>query len=166
MVTGGPISDADLATLHALYVDHHARLARLARLLGAGDPEDVVQDAFVRLSGKPRHFTSPHASAYLQRIVVNLIRDRHTAARRLHPVPNPAAGQVDPHDDSVTAQLTLDTALRALSPRHREAIVLRYWLDLSLQQAATVMGVSVGTAKSHLSRAISTLRSQLGEDAS
>lgn len=67
-------------------------------------------------------------------------------------------------DESVAARTSMKTALAQLSPRHREALVLRYWLDLSLKEMAASMNVSVGTAKSHLSRGLAPLRTQLGAE--
>jgi RNA polymerase sigma factor (sigma-70 family) len=48
-----------------------------------------------------------------------------------------------------------------LSPRHREALVLRYWLDLSEAEMADAMGVSRGTVKSHVSRGLDALAALL-----
>jgi RNA polymerase sigma factor (sigma-70 family) len=48
-------------------------------------------------------------------------------------------------------------ALAALPPRRREAIVLRYWLDLSEAEIAAVMGISAGTVKSQVSRGLAAL---------
>ena len=48
-------------------------------------------------------------------------------------------------------------ALAALPPRRREAIVLRYWLDLSEREMAAAMGVSAGTVKSLVSRGLDAL---------
>ena len=48
-------------------------------------------------------------------------------------------------------------ALGHLSARHREALVLRYWLDLSEAEMSDAMGVSRGTVKSHVSRALDAL---------
>ena len=57
------------------------------------------------------------------------------------------------------------TALAALPPRRREAIVLRYWLDLSEREIAEAMGTSPGTVKSNVSRALAALAEALGEKA-
>jgi RNA polymerase sigma factor (sigma-70 family) len=86
-------------------------------------------------------------TAYLNRIVVNEVRTQQrreaVADRRpLHPVTAaPASEQVE-RNESVT---DLFRALEQLAPRQREAIVLRYWLDLPLAGIATVMRVRVGT---------------------
>ena len=53
------------------------------------------------------------------------------------------------------------SALRMLPPRQREALVLRYYGDLSEAQIASVMGISRGAVKSHTARAMSALRGVL-----
>jgi DNA-directed RNA polymerase specialized sigma24 family protein len=58
----------------------------------------------------------------------------------------------------------LTDRLRRLPRRQQEAIVLRYWLDLSLADTARAMNVPVGTAKSHLSRGLASLRSTLATE--
>jgi RNA polymerase sigma factor (sigma-70 family) len=55
-------------------------------------------------------------------------------------------------------------ALRTLPPRQREALVLRYYLDLSEAEIAETMGVSRGTVKSTTSRALAALAGKIGEE--
>jgi RNA polymerase sigma factor (sigma-70 family) len=56
-------------------------------------------------------------------------------------------------------------ALAGLPPRRREAIVMRYWLDLAEREIAAAMGVSPGTVKSHVSRGLATLTTALRDSA-
>jgi RNA polymerase sigma factor (sigma-70 family) len=58
-------------------------------------------------------------------------------------------------------QAELLAAVRTLPPRQREALVLRYYGDLSEAQIALTMGISRGAVKSHTARAISALREVL-----
>ena len=53
------------------------------------------------------------------------------------------------------------SALRRLPLRQREALVLRYYLDLSEAQIASAMGISRGAVKSHTARGMSSLRTVL-----
>ncbi len=53
-------------------------------------------------------------------------------------------------------------ALGQLSTRHREALVLRYWLELNEAEMADAMGVSRGTVKSHVSRGLDALATIMG----
>lgn len=70
----GTVADEGYAELFA---GQFARMVRLAALLGADDPEDVAQEAFVRLHNRKRALRDPHAAAaYLRTTVVNLSRSR------------------------------------------------------------------------------------------
>ncbi len=65
-------------------------------------------------------------------------------------------------EDAVVLRLTLAEALRALPARQRDAVVLRYVVDMSEADVALALGVAPGTVKSHLHRAVARLRSALG----
>ena len=150
-----------------LFFGHFAAMTRLAGALGADDPEDVAQEAFVRLHARRRTLRDPHAAVgYLRTTVVNLTRSRqrHLAVVRRHREPAPPDVASAEHD--VVRQEGLHELLAAvarLSPRHREALVLRYWLDLTEAEMAEAMGVSRGTVKSHVSRGLDALAALLEE---
>ena len=55
-------------------------------------------------------------------------------------------------------------ALATLPPRSRADVILRYWADLNVEQAAAVLGCSPGTVKSTTARALSRLKDVLGSD--
>jgi RNA polymerase sigma factor (sigma-70 family) len=55
-------------------------------------------------------------------------------------------------------------AIRRLPARQREALVLRYYLDLPQEQVAQAMGVSLGTVKSATSRAVAAVGRMLKEE--
>lgn len=152
------------ARLEELYARHAPGAARLAFLLtGERDlAEDVVQDAFVRVAGRFAGLRSPDAfDAYLRRTVVNLCRGqwRRRRTERAHARRQPAV----PHEwqPDVAARDEMLRALRALPERQRAAVVLRYYEDLSERQTAEVLGCAVGTVKSLVSRALTTLRAEL-----
>jgi RNA polymerase sigma factor (sigma-70 family) len=146
----------------ALFRQHAARVVRLAHLLGADDPEDVAQEAFCRLYGSATPPSTPRS--YLDRIVVNLVRDR--AKRRRNgqaAVLLLRAGQTaeaEPSDQTAlrgTESRAVLEALDRLGPRSREAVILRYWGDLSYAEVAAAMNVRVGTAKSSVSRGLAQM---------
>ena len=151
-----------------LFHGQFAAMTRLAAMLGADDPEDVAQEAFVRLHRRSRTLRDPHAAvAYLRSTVVNLTRSRlrHLAVVRRHARSQTTApGQVaSAEHDAVTREShhELVAALQRLTPRHREALVLRYWLDLTEAEMVEAMGVSRGTVKSHVSRGLDALAAEL-----
>ncbi|MFE4971071.1 SigE family RNA polymerase sigma factor [Kitasatospora sp. NPDC056651] len=137
-----------------------SRLLRTAYLL-AGDrhgAEDLVQQALERAYvhwNKVRAADDPNA--YVRRILINEHARRFRRRLTEHPVEafpdRPAPGGSDPDDRAV-----LLAALAALPPRQREAVVLRYWEDLSESQTAAAMGCSVGTVKSQAAKGLAKLR--------
>lgn len=162
----------DRAELEAVYRDlfhgHFAAMVRLAAMLGADDPEDLAQEAFVRLHERARKLRDPHSAVnYVRATVVNLTRSRlrHLAVvRRQEATQRISAGgrlgEISSAEQDVVRRESareLVAALARLSRRHREALVLRYWLDLTEAEMADAMGVSRGTVKSHVSRGLDAL---------
>jgi RNA polymerase sigma factor (sigma-70 family) len=141
-----------------LFRTRYLEMVRLAGLLGADDPEDIAQEAFTRLMR--RHLDEPQAAlGYLRAIVVNLTRNRH---RHLRVVRARTPAGVDEGSSEQAAIVREDhreviAALAGLPARRREAIVLRFWLDLPEREIAAAMGVSPGTVKSHVSRGMAEL---------
>jgi RNA polymerase sigma factor (sigma-70 family) len=144
----------------ALFRARYPELVRLADLLGADDPEDIAQEAFARLIQRQRALRNQDAAlAYVRSTVCNLVRNRH---RHLRVVRLRTPGGHDEASSEHAVMLREDrrellAALAALPPRRREAIVLRYWLDLSEREMATTMRVSTGTVKSLMSRGLDAL---------
>ena len=163
VANGGIVSDAFMASPTArvawsadravteLYSLHYRALVRLAALLVRDTPtaEEVVQEAFAKLLVRWSSVRNP--GAYLRRSVLNGCRDvqRRRATRRAHP--DEPEVTVDPATDHV-----LD-AVRALSPRRRAVVVLRFYEDLSIDQIAEVLTTRPGTVKSLLHRALKDL---------
>lgn len=154
-------------TFEALFHAEFPALFRLATLLGARDPEDVAAEAFSRLHGRWESLSDPaRAGGYLRVTVVNLCRSAgrrsavagRYAATVAEPEPVPSAETLALRSISDASLLA---ALGALSPRHREALVLRFWMDLSEAQMAEAMGCAPGSVKSHVSRGLKALRAAL-----
>jgi RNA polymerase sigma-70 factor (sigma-E family) len=124
--------------------------------------EDVAQAAFAKAyAAWPRVTRARNPDAYVKRIVVNEHRDR---ARRRWLAEWCTELPPDRRVDAVDAVAQIDdrsaltAALRALGPRQRAVVVLRYWLDLSEAEIAAAMSCSAGTVKSQASRALAALR--------
>lgn len=144
-------------------------LLRSACLLTAGDThmaEDLVQTALARLYvAWPRVRRSGTQFAYVWRIIVNAHVDEIRKAsrrreRQMASVPDVLA------PDSF--QLGLDgsdvhAALAELPPGMRAALVLRYWLDLSIEQTAELLNCSAGTVKSQTAKGSARLRELLAD---
>jgi RNA polymerase sigma-70 factor (sigma-E family) len=128
----------------------------------SGTAEEVVQDSFVAMHGHWRRLKDrDKILVYLRRCVVNrsrsVLRHRQVVAR----VAPQALPDMPSAEQAAIAHLegaAVIAALWRLSPRQREALVLRYYADFSDAQIASAMGISRGAVKSHISRAMSALR--------
>jgi RNA polymerase sigma-70 factor (sigma-E family) len=153
----GDETTSDRTLLAALFVADYDKLVRLARLLGdPADAEDIVQSAFIRVYRRGRLRDPAQAGAYLRQTVVNLTRSawRRKQTVRRHAATLAADGVSDP---DVAGRLAMRAAVAALPRRQREAVVLRYYADLSEAATAEVMKVSIGSVKSYTSRGLARL---------
>jgi RNA polymerase sigma-70 factor (sigma-E family) len=152
-----------------LYAAHYSALVRLGVLLlrDQAAAEDVVQDAFCELHRRwPKLRDHEKAAGYLRTSVVNRSRSVHrrrlVAARHTPGAPEDAPG-ADVALTSAERRGAVLAALAALPERQREVLALRYYLDLSEQQIAEMLGISRGSVKTHASRAAAALRASLEE---
>ena len=149
---------------------------RVAYLIAgdAADAEDIAQDAFVKAYAALSRFRAGATfRPWLLQIVANEARNRRrTAGRRAQLAlragegqRTAAAGDAAPSPetaalDAEQRRLLLD-ALNGLRDEDRQAITLRYFLDLSEAEMADALGCARGTVKSRLSRALGRLRERL-----
>ncbi len=163
-----PEADDALAALHRA---HYRSLVRLGALL-LGDTEtseEVVQDAFIKLQlrwGGLRDIDK--APAYLRSAVLNGARSqlRRRGVRRRHAerrTPNLDAGSAESGAMAIEDHRRVVAAMRALPERQREALALKFYLDLSEADIAAAMGVSVGSVKTHVHRGLAALEARLGD---
>ncbi|EFL42092.1 LOW QUALITY PROTEIN: RNA polymerase ECF-subfamily sigma factor, partial [Streptomyces griseoflavus Tu4000] len=151
----GPADLEREAGVARLFELHYSSMLRLAVLLGADDPENVVAEAYYQIYRKWRRLKDVAAAeAYLRSTVCNLtrMRIRHLQVARRHEERPPA-----PADEIVASaentallhddQRVLLDALQHLPARQREALVLRHWLGLKESEIAAAMGISRGSVK-------------------
>jgi RNA polymerase sigma-70 factor (sigma-E family) len=143
-----------------LYRAEYPRLVGLARILTDDEAPDVVQEAFVRLYASwYRLRDHDRAGAYLRVSVLNVSRGvlrRRRRERNLLP-DRPGLSELSPADP------TMLSAVRRLPARQRDCVLLRFYLDLSASDIALTLGVSAGTVKNHLHRALQTLATLVEE---
>lgn len=149
----------------SLYQSHALGLIRLGVVM-LGDraaAEDVVQEAFCGLFRHWAKLTDPDkALPYLRSAVLNGCRSvRRRQRRRDRPALEPGPWQTA---ESAEASVLVGeehrqvlAALQRLPERQREALVLRFYLELAEREIAACMGVSPGTVKSTTSRALAAL---------
>jgi len=158
--------DADQAVAR-LYALHHQSLVRLAAMLvrDTATAEEVVQDAFVAMHDAwHRLGNTENALAYLRQAVVNrsrsVLRHRTVVEKNLQETaPDMPSGEHGALE--LLERPAVIAALRGLPQRQREALVLRFYEDLSEDEIAAVMGISRGAVKSHTARGMAVLRAAL-----
>jgi RNA polymerase sigma-70 factor, ECF subfamily len=142
-------------------LDRSVRIAGL--ILGdRADAEDAVQEAAMRAWRSAASLRDlDGAQAWLDRILVNVCRDRLRRRNRVRFVP--LDGLVDAHvdRDPFRAALDRDETLRAinvLDADQRVVVVLHYWADLTLAAVAERTGWPIGTVKTRLHQALERMR--------
>lgn len=166
---GPAVTDPDDAEREAgvarLFELHYSPMLRLAVLLGADDPENVVAEAYYQIYRKWRRLKNVAAAeAYLRSTVCDLTRTRirhlQVAHRHEERPAAPSDGTVASAENTALLrddQRVLIDALQRLPARQREALVLRHWLGLKESEIAAAMGISRGSVKTHTSRGIAAL---------
>jgi RNA polymerase sigma-70 factor (sigma-E family) len=158
--------EADVA-VKELYHAHYRNLVRLSALMvrDIQTAEDVVQDSFIAMhSGWRRLRDSEKALSYLRQSVVNRSRSvlRHrVVVDRNAPKPPPDMPSAEHGAFAQLERSAVIAALQTLPPRQMEAVVLRFYGDLSEAQIAEAMQISRGAVKSHTARAMTALRTLL-----
>ncbi|WAZ21370.1 SigE family RNA polymerase sigma factor [Streptomyces cinnabarinus] len=143
------------------------RLMRTAFLLTGEQhaAEDLVQTTLEQVYVAWRKVGSAdEPEAYVRRVMINAHARRHRKRLREFLAPKDDSGLVREVPDTGDRIAQADdrgvllTALAQLPPRQREAVVLRYWEDLTESQTAEAMGCSVGAVKSNAAKGIAKLR--------
>jgi RNA polymerase sigma-70 factor (ECF subfamily) len=161
-----------------------ARAYRMAVIATSSheDALDIVQDAMLRLVRRYANHAEDEWPPLFYRVLQSAIRDwyrRNTVRNRWRqifkgrqgddetledPIENMSGGLASEPGTQVAnerAIKALDSLLHQLPLRQQQAFLLRQWEGLSVSETATAMGCSEGSVKTHLSRAIKTLRAQL-----
>ena len=124
--------------------------------------DDLVQTAITRLYtrwGRARDATS--LDAYTRTILVRtFLEERRTPWARRVILPGGCPDRSAPsHDED--ARMDVRAALKGLPPRQRATVVLRFYFDLPVEEAAEILGVSPGTIKSQTAKGLASLRCAL-----
>jgi RNA polymerase sigma-70 factor (sigma-E family) len=148
------MSVGEVVTFEELYAQQYAPMVRLAHTLvdSRQGAEEVVQDAFAAMYSRYARLERPEA--YLRVTVLNGCRRvlRRRMLSRRH--------QTRPEDADLGVSHVVD-AIRRLPHRQRSMIVLRYDLQLTDAEIADTLDVPIGTVKSTIHRALTTLRQEL-----
>lgn len=148
----------------AFFAAEAERLRRLAFFL-TGDIDraaDLAQDALAATYRRWNKIRGDDPGPYARRALVNICRN----AKRKRFVERKYATSresVVSYDGRLEETMRIATALRALSPIQRAAVVLRYYEDLSEADIASTLDRPLNTVKSDLARALCKLRPLLEE---
>lgn len=158
-VKGGPVDrDSDFAGYAS---GRWQTLLRSAVLLGCSLPEaeDLTQTTLMRCYMSWSKVTKAmNRDAYVSRVMINAHRDGHRRRwRSERPMANVPEVAVNDQTDASDGVDAVHLALSSLSAKHREVVVLRFYLQLSESETAEALGVPPGTVKSRLSRAVHQL---------
>src|SRR5262245_60215808 len=154
-----------------LFAAHYRTLVRLATLLldDTGRAEEIVSDAYVAMHANWRRLDdTDKALAYLRATVVNrsrsALRHRRVVERHAVRTTRDAQATAPSAEAGALARVQHDAVLATLAElpaRQREALVLRYYADLSEAEIAEAMGCSRGAVKSHAARGMAALRNRM-----
>jgi RNA polymerase sigma-70 factor, ECF subfamily len=168
MVEAAQRGDHD--AFEALAIGAADRLFAIARLIlrDISAAEDAVQEALVHAwRDLPRLRDPDRFDAWLRRLLVNACADQGRRRRRwsaeiqivrVEPAADDAIGTLADRDQ-------LERGFRRLKPEQRAAVVMHFYLGLTIAEIADTLGVPLGTAKSRLHYATETLRAALEADA-
>ncbi|MDX3850887.1 SigE family RNA polymerase sigma factor [Streptomyces sp. AK02-01A] len=127
------------------------------------DAQDLLQTALARTYGRWDGIADKSlADAYLRRVMINT-RTEWWRARKLDEIPTeqlPDARVEDGTEQRADRALLMDV-LGVLAPKQRSVVVLRHWEQMSTDETAAALGMSAGTVKSTLHRALARLRQEL-----
>lgn len=162
----------DREAMHELYVDNQRRVFSIALNFFDGDrgrAEDVTQQVFVKLIKNIGFSGRSEFSTWLYRLTVNQCIDETRKTRRLisfgdwftpaEPVVRMSLNEgIDSHQLSNEVR----AVIASLQPKYRLPILLRYLEELSYEQIASVLEISIGTVSSRINRGHKMLASKLG----
>jgi DNA-directed RNA polymerase specialized sigma24 family protein len=150
-----------LVVIEAVYRERGRDFFRFA-LARTGSPElaqDAVQEGFARAIKARRSFRGTGSlDAWVARCVINAAHDLVEQQRR----PTEPGGDSD-YADGPGPDRTVRAAIRALPPRQREALFLRFYLDFDYASIAEVLDIEVGTVSATLHAARASLAQALKE---
>jgi len=181
------IKAGDMAAYNDIVARYYDRIfARVSQLLkNKQDAEEVTQDAFIRAHRGLENFRGDASfSTWLYQIATNLAHNRYWYWFRRkrdqsisldHPLTDdgsltlenvmPCAGE-SPAEAAVTQEFVdrVSECMRDLNEKHKEVLILRNVKNLSYDEIAQQLEISVGTVKSRIARARDSLRDLMGGD--
>jgi RNA polymerase sigma-70 factor (ECF subfamily) len=161
----------DEALMRTLYAEHAGPLLTFVLRLTGGDrqrAEDIVQETLLRawrnahlLGGNGRSSPRPWLVTVARRIAIDGYRSESARPPETYDRELDTLGGVADETERVLRTMTVANALRALSDPHREILIETYFKGRTVPEAAEVLGLPLGTAKSRVYYALRALRTAL-----
>jgi RNA polymerase sigma-70 factor (ECF subfamily) len=158
--------------MHTLYVENQRRVFSIAFNFFNGDcqkAEDVTQQVFLTLLRRMDFRGDSQFTTWLYRITVNQCIDETRRSKRLlnladwfTPAEPVSTGSLTDRFQSSELSAEVRVGLATLKPKYRMPIVLKYVEELSYQEIADVLGISIGTVSSRMNRGLKLLAQKLG----
>jgi RNA polymerase sigma factor (sigma-70 family) len=151
-------AEAEISSFEDFFTQVFPRASRVAaRIAGSNMAEDLALEALARASARWKAVSRmEYPQAWVIRVVTNAALDEVRRKRALPPVK-----QMRDAPDDWAQREDLIGALRHLTRRQQEVVVLRYIADMSEGDVARTLGIDAGTVKTHLHRAMPHLREHL-----
>ena len=153
-----------------LYDEHNARLYRVALLLCHGSKaaaEDAVAETFIKVYKAWSEGRVDNFFGYARQTLVNYVLGqyrREQVAQRYNAAQGGDLRGARGTEDHVVDNSTTFELLQQLPPRQRAAVVLRFYEDLSYEQIAGALDVTIGTVKAQVSVGLQRLRALMEDD--
>ncbi len=158
--------------MHALYVENQRRVYSIALNFFGGDrdkADDVTQQVFLKLLRKMDFRGESEFTTWLYRLTVNQCIDETRKTRRLlsfgdwfGPADVVTKMSLNERLDSRDVSTQILAVVTSLKPKYRIPVLLKYVEELSYQEIAGVLDISIGTVSSRLNRAHKMLAGKLG----
>lgn len=160
----------DREAMHCLYVENQRRVYSIALNFFGGDcdkADDVTQQVFLKLLKTMDFRGDAEFTTWLYRLTVNQCIDESRKNRRLLPFSEwfggPDTGvSLNERLDSRHVSTQVQAFIATLKPKYRVPILLKYVEDLSYQEIAGILEISIGTVSSRLNRGHKMLAAKLG----
>jgi RNA polymerase sigma-70 factor (ECF subfamily) len=167
-VRAGATTDVDRAVVADLHDRRGRELFGFARHLGLSDEEalDAAQEALLRLwTALDDGADIKQPDAWVFRTLYRLCMDQHRWRRRVRALTERLAPVPEARPADRTDAIAVWTAVERLPERQRLAVYLRFRSDLPFEEIGAILGIAPVSARSHVSRALDTLRASLADDA-
>jgi RNA polymerase sigma factor (sigma-70 family) len=159
--------DIDRAIVADVHNRRGAELFGFARHLGLTDEEahDAAQEALMRLWTAIEGGSSiEQPDAWTFRTLYRICMDQHRWRRRVRALAERLGPSRESHEADRTDLIAVWSAVERLPERQRLAIYLRYRADLPFEEIAAILGIQAVSARSHVSRALETLREGFADE--